>query len=63
MVHSKHFISIRKTRMTRMIKIARVTEVTKMTLMNRVNLGTRMSWFKDDKGDFINKVDCDECDI
>ena len=31
-----------------MIRIARVTEVTKMTLMNRVNLGTRMSWFKDD---------------
>ena len=63
MVHSPHFILIRKTRMTRMIRIARVTEVTKMTLMNRVKLGTRMSWFKDDYGDFINKVDWDDWDI
>ena len=23
-------------------------------------LGTRMSWFKDDQGDFINKVDWDD---
>ena len=49
--------------MNRMIRIARVTEVTKMTLMNRVNLGTRMSWFKDDYGDFINKLDWDDWDI
>ena len=25
-------------------------------------LGTRMSWFKDDQGDFINKVDWDDWD-
>ena len=37
-VHSPHFIPIRKIRMTWMIRIARVTEVTKMTLMNRVTV-------------------------